>query len=207
MGFLYFIMNTVEIWKDVKGYEGLYQVSNHGNVKRCEAKIYQALTSKNGKKSGMFRVIRERQLKKSITAKKNKPNSFYEFVWLSKEGIIKRFSVHALVLTTFNPIETYETINHKDGNGLNNNIDNLEYMSNLDNIRHYLQSKGQCLTKVKHKETGLEFESLRMAAKWYLQYKGLGNITENSINNMRKNLKKSKKFELIQDRVGGVKCS
>lgn len=98
-----------EEWRDIKGYEGYYQVSNMGRVKRLK------ITGKDG------RTYRERILIPVY-------NTRYLNVSLCKNGIIKQYRVHRLVCTAFleNP-NNYPCINHKDENRLNNNADNLEW--------------------------------------------------------------------------------
>lgn len=98
-----------EIWKDIKEYEGLYQVSNKGNVKSLnynhtkEEKILRLGVDRNG----------------------------YLIVNLYKNGKCKSLRVHRLVLRTFNPVENMDKleVNHKDENKKNNNLDNLEWCS------------------------------------------------------------------------------
>ena len=91
-----------EIWKDKKDYEGLYQVSNCGRVKSI----------KFGKEIIMKQHIRGR----------------YYYVGLSKNGIVKKYSVHRLVAEAFidNP-DNLPQVNHKDENKLNNVVTNLEW--------------------------------------------------------------------------------
>lgn len=97
-----------EIWKDVKGYEGLYQVSNLGRVK--------SLTG-NKKNYGIYGKIL-----KGIN------NRNYLRVSLSKNGKPKIISIHRLVAETFIPNpNNYPYINHKDENPSNNCVDNLEW--------------------------------------------------------------------------------
>ena len=100
-----------EIWKPIKGYEGLYEVSNWGRVKSL----------KFGK---------ERILKPSI-------RHGYYFVGLSKNGIVKTYQVHRLVAEAFidNP-NNYKEVNHKDENKLNNSVENLEWCDRLYNVRY-----------------------------------------------------------------------
>lgn len=102
-----------EIWKDIKGYENLYQVSNYGNVRSLNH----------------FRSTGKGQcLQKGKILKPGIQNVGYKFVVLSKNGKTKGFRVHRLVAQTFieNP-NNYPCINHKDENKLNNNVDNLEW--------------------------------------------------------------------------------
>nr|UVX78857.1 MAG: zinc-binding loop region of homing endonuclease [Bacteriophage sp.] len=93
----------MEIWKDIQEYEGKYQVSNFGRVKRLW-------------------YGKERILKGSKTIKG------YLIVGLSKEGKRTFYTVHRLVAEAFldNP-HNYPCINHKDENHSNNNVDNLEW--------------------------------------------------------------------------------
>ena len=114
-----------EIWKDIKGYEGLYQVSNLGNVRSL-------ITYKYSKKQNKcIEIIREKVLKPSI----DKHN--YKFVVLTRNRIRKTIKVHRLIAENF--IENTNNkplINHIDGNKLNNNINNLEWVTNSENIKH-----------------------------------------------------------------------
>lgn len=105
-----------EIWKDIKNYEGLYQVSNLGNVRSLNH------IRKNGKKENQLYLHKGKILKPAVQ------NIGYKFVVLSKEGKSKGFRVHRLVAQAFieNP-NNYNCINHKDENRLNNCVDNLEW--------------------------------------------------------------------------------
>lgn len=108
-----------EIWKDINGYEGLYQVSNTGKVK--------SLVGWNGRKY----VPREKILSKTKTS-----TGYYK-VELAKCKTKKSFKVHRLVAMAFIPNEESKPhINHKDGNPLNNNVDNLEWCTPKENIEH-----------------------------------------------------------------------
>lgn len=99
-----------EEYKDIKNYEGLYQVSNLGNVKRV---------SKN----------------RLLTPQKDKYG--YLHVSLSKNNKVKIYKVHRLVADTF--IENknnYKQINHKDEDKLNNNVNNLEWCNSKYNCNY-----------------------------------------------------------------------
>lgn len=96
-------MEKIEVWKDVVGYEGLYQVSSFGRVKRL----------KNGK---------ERILKPILHC------SGYLYVNLFKNKIHEGFRVHRLVAMTFIPnLNDLPQVNHKDENKMNNHAENLEW--------------------------------------------------------------------------------
>ena len=135
-----------EIWKDIKGYEGLYMVSNMGRVKSLER------TVRNGRG---YRIVAERILK----AKKN--NCGYLQVQLYKEGKDKWYYVHVLVATAFleNPMG-YKEINHIDENKQNNCMENLEYCSRSYNVNYGTGSKRSAEKRSKSvfsvdKESGL----------------------------------------------------
>ena len=110
-----------EIWKDIKGYENLYQVSNLGNIKSKERII---------KRNNHNSLIKEKLLKKYIRAG-------YYAVKLYKNNIKTNIPVHRIVAQNF--LENKQNkpcINHKDGNKLNNNINNLEWCTYSENTLH-----------------------------------------------------------------------
>lgn len=106
-----------EIWKDIKGYEGLYQVSNLGRVKSLPR------NTKNQYKNGI--------IKKNIILK----NGYY-FINLYNNGS-KLFTIHKLVAQAFIPnLKNKPCINHIDGNKQNNCVDNLEWCTYSENELH-----------------------------------------------------------------------
>lgn len=111
-----------EVWKDIAGYEGLYQVSNFGRVRSLE------------------RVVQHMHSGKLTLPSKLKEPSFdgrYLFVVLSKDGKRKQFSIHRLVAETFIPNpDGLPCVNHKDENKTNNHVDNLEWCTYKYNT-HY----------------------------------------------------------------------
>lgn len=132
-------MLSNEIWKPVVGYEELYEVSNKGRVKALKRR-------KNCNRGYGF--IKEHIMK---------PNNhgtcdYYRVPLTSKEHIKKYYMVHRLVAKAFieNPNNLPE-VNHKDLNKSNNCIDNLEWITNADNKRHYQKTD---VAKVKRKEQG-----------------------------------------------------
>lgn len=105
-----------EIWKDIKGYEGLYQVSNLGNIKSFEFRNNR----------GIFK--REKILYKST-------RSGYYTVNLCKNTIRKSKQVHRLVAEAFipNPLNK-KIVNHIDFDRKNNKVENLEWCSQKENV-------------------------------------------------------------------------
>ena len=104
-----------EIWKDIDGYEGLYQVSNLGNVR-----------SLNWGRRG---IIRNLYLKKH--------NKGYLHVELANDGAKKAFTVHRLVAMAFIPNpNNYGFVNHIDEDKTNNNAENLEWCAQSQNMKH-----------------------------------------------------------------------
>lgn len=109
-----------ELWRDVVGYEGLYQVSNFGRVK-----------SLNYHRSGEERVIVQRQDRYG-----------YKAVNLSKDGVARQINVHRLVATAFidNP-DYLPQVNHKDEDKTNNAVDNLEWCTGKYNMNYGTHNK------------------------------------------------------------------
>ena len=109
----------MEIWKDIKGYEGFYKVSNIGRVKRLET-ITKCFD--NGNKVG-YRIVKERILKAHLRI-----NNGYASVPLSKNYKVKRFLIHRLVADSFiDNQKNYPLVMHKDNNRQNNNVSNLQW--------------------------------------------------------------------------------
>lgn len=116
-----------EIFKDIKGYEGLYQVSNLGRVR--------SLNYKHTGKTSILRVW--------------KTKCGYMMVCLCKERK-KYFSVHRLVAEAFipNPLNLPQ-INHKSEDKTDNRVENLEWMTAKDNINHGTHNKKSAMNRSK----------------------------------------------------------
>ena len=121
-----------EIWKEVKGYEGYYKISNLGRIKSVERFVG---TIRNGKKT-------KNKLKEKIL-KGNIDKYGYKKIDLYKKGKRKNLKIHTIVANAFlnKTNENYE-VNHKDENKLNNNVLNLEWVSHKENVNY-----GTCIKR------------------------------------------------------------
>lgn len=112
-----------EVWKDIKGYEGIYQVSSLGRVKRL------AHTCVNTKQ--VKRHLPERMLLPT------KQSNGYVHVHLHQQNKTQGISVHRLVATAFIPNpNNLPQVNHKDEDKTNNNVENLEWCTAEYNINY-----------------------------------------------------------------------
>ena len=115
-----------EVWKPIKGYEGLYEVSNYGRVRSLDRYVNSA-SSKTG-----YQLAKGRILKQCINTETG-----YSVIQIYKNHKKKGCNVHKLVAEHFIPNpNNYRTVNHKDGNKANNKVDNLEWVSQSDNLIH-----------------------------------------------------------------------
>jgi hypothetical protein len=106
----------VEVWKDIEGYEGLYKVSNTGKV--YSYKNNKFLSLKGGNSRGYIQV------------------------GLYKEGAQKMFCVHKLVAQAFVPNpkpNEFIVVDHLDGNKRNNNANNLEWVTQHENVQRAIR--------------------------------------------------------------------
>lgn len=107
-----------EIWKDIKGFEGYYQISNLGNVKSLG-------------------IYNKNQYKYEHLKNKRISNKGYYYVAVSYKSKFKILTIHRLVAQAFipNPFNK-PCVNHIDGNKLNNSLDNLEWVTYSENTKH-----------------------------------------------------------------------
>ena len=180
-----------EIWKDIPGFEGMYQVSNLGRVKRLPlGKQYPSRQTHNN--------IRKVHIK----------NGYYQ-VNLSKGNRVKWFGVHRLVALAFIPNPNkFPCVNHKDENKMNNNAENLEWCTHRYN-NNYGTAKQRQIESMKKNDplnlrTQKSLETRRKngrsnARKPVVQIDLLGNVVRiyNSISEASRD---------GYDRIGIIRC-
>lgn len=144
-----------EIWKEIKEYGGKYKVSNNGRIKNM---MTNNLVPQNISNSGYYRVG----------------------LYLNNKS--KNKEVHRIVAETFidNPENKIE-VNHIDGNKLNNNVDNLEWVTHKENINHAWKNN--------------LFEPVREASKRY----GKNNPSAKGVIQYDINENKIEEYECIED--------
>ena len=148
-----------EVWKDIKGYEGQYQVSNYGRVKSLSRKVW------NG---NCFGIKKERILKPSF-------HNYFHIV-LYKDNVSKTFDIHRLVAQAFLPNpNNYPQVNHKDENTKNNFVwvnqdgtvdlekSNLEWVSATYNVNYGTRNHR---ASDKRKKTVLQFQKDVFIKEW-----------------------------------------
>lgn len=105
-----------EVWKDIAGFEGFYQCSSYGRIRSVDHPD---------------RRTKARILKQGIS---DKGYSLIGF-WMNKKVNTKR--VHRVIAMTFIPNpKNFKEVNHIDGNKLNNSVDNLEWTTRSENVKH-----------------------------------------------------------------------
>ena len=113
----------MEIWADIEGYEGLYQVSNQGRVKS----LARETIGNDGRKYPFKETI----------LKPRFMNAGYLIVNIHKERKMKSVSIHRLVAETLIPNpENKREVNHINGNKTDNRIENIEWCTSSENKTH-----------------------------------------------------------------------
>lgn len=122
------------MWKAIQGYEGYYEVSDLGEVRSVD-RVIPSVDGRQYRRRGKI-------MKQSISKSRNVHVSGYPVVNLHKQHHSLVVSVHQLVARAFipNPLNL-PTVNHRDGNKLNNASTNLEWASYSANNIHALESQ------------------------------------------------------------------
>ena len=152
-----------EIWKDIPRYKG-YQASNLGRIRTFNKTTY---TKKHGVRKWENRILK---FKPSVTNKHNNRQGGGYRVSLWKDGKCKDFLVARIIATTFHQdlINTKMTVNHKNGNRLDNRASNLEWLSLADNIKYGFEHGQfkQTKTTLYNETDCLTFRSLSEASRF-----------------------------------------
>lgn len=125
----------MEMWKDIKDYEGLYQVNNYGRIRsldKLQDFYFFSKGNKNGNSKELKEVLRPGRFMKTTT------NSFgYKCVGLYKNKKVKYSLIHRLVAEAFLiPDSKRKHVNHMDSNPGNNKVENLEWCTPAENLEH-----------------------------------------------------------------------
>ena len=124
-----------EIWKDIPNYEGIYEASNYGRIRTAKNKT--TFSKLHGIRKWNQRIMKPRG--------ESYKTGYRVSLW--KEGKQRDYLIARLVASTFLG-ESKLTVNHIDGNRFNNKIENLEWLSIGDNVRHAFENN---LIKTSHK--------------------------------------------------------
>lgn len=145
-------MQNIE-WKPIKDYEDLYMVSNTGLIKSLH--------------------WNKEKLLKQVIRNNNYP---YYFVGLLKDGKRKYFAIHRLVAMMFIPNpNNYEQVDHLDGNKLNNNVENLEWVTPKENTNRAWK-KGQAKYTKERKEKLSKIAKERWNTNSFRKWRGIKSI-------------------------------
>ena len=118
----------MELWKDIPGYEGIYEVSDTGRVRSSKNKTTQS--SLHGERKWRQRILKQKSDKNG-----------YKRVSLWKNKMVKDFLVHRLVAMAFiEKVDGKDIINHKDGIQWNNHVSNLEWCTYQENNAHAVEN-------------------------------------------------------------------
>lgn len=116
-----------EIWKDIKDYEGFYQVSNYGRVRSLDRTVY--FRNKKGSRDYIGKIL------------KQKYHNDYAMVNLNKNKDLKSLYIHRLVAEAFiENTRNVNVVNHIDGVKSNNHLENLEWVTSAENKAHAIKT-------------------------------------------------------------------
>lgn len=173
-----------EVWKDIDGYNGIFQVSNLGRVRSID-RFVKGAYGKRWIKGKIFKPVL------------NKSDGYLRVVFMV-DGISKRHYIHRLIANAFLPkIKGKEYVNHIDGNKLNNSISNLEWCTLKENQQHAFRiglnhgksgtaNNNAKLSSQMAKEIIKDYQSgtytyRELAKKYHVGHSTIGNVITKSI--------------------------
>lgn len=153
-----------EIWKDIKGYEGIYKISNLGRIKSLEKIKYC------GHKNSKPQIIKERLIKPNKETKYAKDGNIQYIryrVKLYKDNKSKTYTLARLVAEAFIPNpNNLDTVDHIDKDTSNNRVSNLRWLSREDNSKDHRIDNRNTVRKIRCIEKDIIFNSIREASKF-----------------------------------------
>ena len=160
----------MEIWKDIKGYEGKYQVSNKGRIKSLSRAIPHL---------GSFRVIPERIMTQHVSS----TNGYY-MVSLCKDNKYEWMLTHRIVATAFIPNpNNLPYINHKDEIKTHNNVENLEWCTHKYNTNYGTCQERRILSLAKTLKNKSKFIiQYTISGEFVAKYNGRSEILKSGLN-------------------------
>lgn len=173
-----------EKWRDIKGWEGLYQISSFGRVKSVARRTFSMPFGKGeGSRPIPEKILSSQDWNGYVSVLFSK-NTRESGVSIRQR---KHVLIHRLVAEAFIPNpENKPQVNHIDRNKKNNNVNNLEWVTEFENQRHWRDKfdnppidKSKWSKRVKCIETGIEYESLLDAArKTGINYNGICRVVK-----------------------------
>lgn len=182
----------IEIWKNIPGFENIYQISNLGRVRSCDRII-----QKKNYQCDCFDYPIKGKILSQVSSSQNKLGQPYFSVSLSISGNKTRFLVHRLVAQSFIPNpDNKPHINHIDGNPSNNYVENLEWCTDSENRKHAwdtgLQGKGSRKSVNQYTLTGDPIKTFRSITEAVKIMKGGTKEIPDCCNNKRGSYKNYK---------------
>jgi hypothetical protein len=154
----------MEIWKDIEGFEGLYQVSNLGRVKSLD--VIQNLKHSSGTEYTRFkkgRILRPEQSDRVAP---------YVIYYLKKDGKRHFGKAHRLVAKAFIPNpENKKVVNHLDCNPKNNAVENLEWATHSENTKHAYDNGRIDLSKAVNASVKNRYKRFKRVYQYTIDYK------------------------------------